>query len=241
MPSNTPLPRRPSFGDVGGVAFDLFGTLTDGSLERTRSGLYRQLAGMLHVSEEAFVAVMRQTFAARTIGEYGNSRQTLIRLCSLLGAEVDEDAIEAGVQFRLEIERRLTRPREDAVPVLRELCNRGLAVCVVSDCGPETREIWHDLPFSKFVDRPVLSCDVGERKPHLVLYQLAAARMGIALDKCLYVGDGGSRELTGARAAGMHPVRLAVQGEKWAGMRYDPDNDFFGASVASLSELLSGS
>lgn len=225
--------------NVRGVIFDLFGTLTDGRVEAERGALYGELARVLNVPREPFLRLMRETFHDRSVGAFGDVRQTLARLCAALGAEADEKTLDAAVALRLEIERRLATPREDCVSVLRALAERGLAICVISDCGPETPSIWPSLPFAGLVTQPVFSCDLRVRKPHPSLYELAASRIGLAPADCVYVGDGGSRELTGALAVGMRAVRLAVSGEDWgADIRYEPDDGFSGTFVPSLSALL---
>lgn len=224
---------------VRGVIFDLFGTLTDGRVEHERADLYVQLAQALNVPAAPFLRLMRQTFHDRSMGMFGDVRQTLARLCAILDADLDDETLDAAVNLRLAVERRLATPRGDSVEVLRMLNERGFATCVISDCGPETPAIWPSLPFAELVSYPVFSCDVGLRKPHPALYELAARRIGLAPGECMYVGDGGSRELSGARAVGMYAVRLAVSGEDWGDdIRFEPDDEFCGTSVQSLSALL---
>ena len=75
---------------------------------------------------------------------------------------------------------------------------------------------------------------VGFLKPHPETYRVACERLGIAPGECLYVGDGGDNELTGAAAAGLHAVlietvartdlaRLTLnhEGATWAGPRIE--------------------
>lgn len=225
--------------NVRGVIFDLFGTLTDGRVEAERAALYADLARVLNVPREPFLRLMRETFHDRSVGAFGDVRQTLARLAAMLGVEVDGKTLDAAVELRLAIEQRLATPRSDTLDVLRALSEQGLVICVISDCGPETPSIWPSLPFAGLVAEPVFSCDVRVRKPHPSLYELAASRIGLSPRDCLYVGDGGSRELTGALAVGMRAVRLAAAGENWgADIRFDPDDDFAGALVQSLSALL---
>ena len=224
---------------IRGVIFDLFGTLTDGRLEWERERLYLELAMILKVPGPSFARLMHETFHLRSTGAFGDVRQTLMRLCSLLGAQPDATDLDAAVELRLRIERRLAEPRADAVNTLQRLRERGLSISVISDCGPETAVVWPTLPFAHLVESPVFSCDVKQRKPHPSLYRLAATRIGVEPGQCLYVGDGGSRELTGARHAGMRAVRLAVPGEDWGSkLRFDPDSEWSGQDLSSLSELL---
>src|SRR6185437_12551140 len=102
-----------------------------------------------------------------------------------------------------------------ALAVLRQLRNYyALKTCVVSDCSPELPQIWKETPFAPMFDAAVFSCEVGVRKPNPKIYLEACGRLGVEPDECLFVGDGGSGELTGAAALGMNAVRLARYGEQ---------------------------
>jgi putative hydrolase of the HAD superfamily len=57
-------------------------------------------------------------------------------------------------------------------------------------------------------DTVLFSCEVKLKKPDRRIYELCAQRLGVEPDECLYVGNGGSDELAGARRAGMTPVLL---------------------------------
>jgi len=50
-------------------------------------------------------------------------------------------------------------------------------------------------------------------KPDPRIYHLALERLKVKPQDCLYVGDGSSHELTGARKVGMHPVQIHVPDE----------------------------
>jgi putative hydrolase of the HAD superfamily len=52
-------------------------------------------------------------------------------------------------------------------------------------------------------DVTVFSCDAGILKPDPRIYRLATDGLGLPPEQCLYVGDGGHRELRGAREAGL--------------------------------------
>ena len=198
------------------------------------------LAKLLRVDSTAFRALMRETFDARSVGGFGDAGTTLIRLCEMLGTSLDRDTLHAALELRLAIERRLATPRAESISVLRALRQRGISIGLISDCGPETPAIWATHPLAEMIARPVFSCDAGFRKPHVDLYRSAAMGLGLGPEDCIYVGDGGSRELTGARTAGMHAVRLSVPGEEWgAELRFDVEDDWSGSSVDCLSAILS--
>jgi putative hydrolase of the HAD superfamily len=129
----------------------------------------------------------------------------------------------------------MAQPRANAVEVLTALRAKGLRIGLLSDCSAELPELWADLPLADLVDEPVFSALVGERKPHRAMYTTVCERLGVEPTECLYVGDGGSNELTGATAFGMRAVLIADA--DWAtGHRFDSD-DWHGESVADLSEV----
>lgn len=53
----------------------------------------------------------------------------------------------------------------------------------------------------------LLSYEVHRKKPEEGIYREAAKRLGVSVEECLFVGDGGSEELEGAKAVGMGAVQ----------------------------------
>ena len=45
------------------------------------------------------------------------------------------------------------------------------------------------------------------KKPDRTVYEEAARRLGVEIKDCIFVGDGGSNELQGARNAGMNAIQ----------------------------------
>ena len=79
----------------------------------------------------------------------------------------------------------------------------------------------------------------GCKKPDPHIYQLACKRLGVTPDACLCVGDGGSRELTGATRVGMQPVLFELPPEE--GHETDrPDvREWRGPTITTLRDVLS--
>jgi putative hydrolase of the HAD superfamily len=74
-------------------------------------------------------------------------------------------------------------------------------------------------------------------KPDLRIYRTAAKRLRVAPESCLYIGDGGSNELTGARQAGMHPVLIRDPVENSREV-YFKREEWDGMTISSLQEIL---
>ncbi len=86
--------------------------------------------------------------------------------------------------------------------MLTELHQRGYKTAVVSNTSYLARPVVERLDIKSKLDEVILSCDVGLIKPEVEIYQLAASRLGLKTEECLFVGDGGDNELNGALAAG---------------------------------------
>jgi putative hydrolase of the HAD superfamily len=222
-------------GRISAVIFDLLITLTGFEAERRRPEMLVQLGDTLGADGLDFEKAMRTSFTERATGQLGDLRSTLIAVCGRLGINPTLDQLDAAVALRISHERDVLRPRDGVIDVLAGLRARGFSVGIITDCSTELPELWPSLPYSRQVDAVVFSCQAGYRKPHPSLYHDAAARLGVDPSRCLYVGDGGSSELTGASAVGMTAVLLKTpfSGE----FRYDPDEYWNGPSISHLGEI----
>jgi putative hydrolase of the HAD superfamily len=127
--------------------------------------------------------------------------------------------------------------RPEAPTVIGLLRDRGLRIGLVSDCTSELPDAWSRLPLAGLVDAPVFSCLERTRKPDPRLFHAVADRLPADPVACLYVGDGGGRELTGASGIGMRAVLLA--GPDWHDHRdHRTEADWAGPRISSLLELV---
>ncbi len=89
--------------------------------------------------------------------------------------------------------------------MLEELSAAGAPMHTLSNYPDWWRVIESSLELSRWVDWTFVSCRMGVRKPDTEIYTRAAAQLGVAPGRCLFVDD---REdnCAGARAAGMDAV-----------------------------------
>jgi putative hydrolase of the HAD superfamily len=106
---------------------------------------------------------------------------------------------------------------------------------LISDCTYELVAFWPDLSVSSLIDVATFSVEAGTKKPDPVLYTTTAARLDLRPKHCLYVGDGGSNELSGAADVGMTSLLLYDPVGRTA-LVYGRDT-WNGGSIGSLSEL----
>ena len=219
------------------VIFDVFGTLVDiFSLAEYRVFL-NDLCAVLGVSPEAFMSRWDETADERALGLVPVAEQ-LRALCRGLGVDVAPAQLERAVEMRVDFVRGVLVPRDDAASTLATLRERGLKVGVISDCSEEVVAAWPGTPLAPLVHEAVLSAAVGMKKPDPAIYELACERLGVAPEKCLFVGDGGSRELTGAAAVGMDAVLIRTPEDAGDDVFRRDAEEWDGARVAALQEVL---
>ncbi|HEX5404669.1 MAG TPA: HAD-IA family hydrolase [Pseudonocardiaceae bacterium] len=220
---------------VRAVVFDYFGTLTPTVLAMITDAERWTLGKALGVDAEALDTAWAESFVERSTGKTGDLRATLRLLATRLGGDPSEAGLTEATAIRSSAYRRSARPRPDAPAVLGQLRASGYRLAVVSDCSDELVGMWPELPVASAVDTAVFSSVVGVRKPDPLMYRTACEGLGVEPAECVYVGDGGSGELTGAAAMGMRAVLLAD--DDWAvGHRYDAD-DWHGESIHRLADV----
>jgi putative hydrolase of the HAD superfamily len=213
------------------VIFDLFGTLVDDpsyseSLGAEHRRMMSDVAASLSIPESVFWSWWSATQDERYTGVFPTMEAYLENLCRQSGVLPRPELIANAVRIRLEYFLGPLTPRVDTLDTLSRLRASGYKLGLISNCAIEDSIRWPSTPIAPLVDAAILSCEVGLRKPDLRIYQMVCDRLKVAPDRCLYVGDGGSKELTGAAESGMDVVLIrapydTVNGdrEEWQGTR----------------------
>ena len=76
------------------------------------------------------------------------------------------------------------------------------------------------------------------QKPDARIYQLVTDQLRIEPKDCIYVGDGGSHELSGASQVGMYPVLIRFSVEERNKPYRLNSEEWNGRAISSLTELL---
>ena len=216
------------------VVFDFFGTLTRSI---RRGPQHAAIAQTLGCDPEIIRGVLDRTFHSRARGTFGSAEATLRWVSEQAGGRPRPAQLQVAVPARVDALRADTELRADAVSALAAVKDRGLSTALVSDCTHELPEFLPSLPVAPLLDAQVYSVELGVCKPDPAIYQAACDRLGVTAEECVYIGDGGSRELSGASAVGMTAVRLAAP-DLADHLVFDADTAFDGPSVSSLTDLL---
>ena len=141
--------------------------------------------------------------------------------------------MERAAAVRLKYIRRSLIPRDGVLETLSRLRDAGIKTGLISNCNSDTSDLWSSTPFADRFDAVHLSCDVRIRKPEPGIYTLACVRLGVDPSDCLFIGDGGSGELTGASNVGMDAVLIRAPDDTENGDR----EDWQGTRISSVKEV----
>ncbi len=223
-------------GTPSAAIFDFYGTLTPGRTDAEQAAARLAQAEALGVDAAALDAEMTATVDERFTGAGGSIEGSLAWVCARIGAHPTTEQLASAARTRLAAERSFGRPRPAAVPMLTALRTAGLRTGVVSDCSAELPQYFPTLPVAPLVDAAVFSFVLGVKKPAAAIFEACCMALDVEPAQCLYVGDGGSNELVGAREVGMRAVHLAVPGEVH-GIVYGRHTSWDGEVVTSLTEV----
>ena len=189
---------------IQAVCFDLFDTLADAHRQPEPSE-----SEILGIPPEEWGAAMweEELCRDRGLGTVKTVREMIDRACENLPFPVPEEKRRAVETARCErLRMAVTQIDGQIVETVRRLKESGLKIGLISNADVCDRLYWNRSPVFPFFDDSIFSCDVGLLKPDPAIYLLSLSRLGVKPSDALFVGDGGSRELEGAKALGMGTV-----------------------------------
>jgi beta-phosphoglucomutase len=180
------------------VIFDVDGVLVDSYDAHMRSWLLMGREHGLTITEEQFASTFGQT-----------SREIIKRFW---GSDLSREYAEALDARKEAIYRDLIRERfpamDGSVELIDALADAGFRLAVGSSGPPENVELTLDcLGRASRFNAVVTGRDVTRGKPDPQVFQIAAERLGLPLERCIVVEDA-PVGITAARAAGMASVAL---------------------------------
>lgn len=221
------------------IIFDLFGTLVDNFSSEEFNRVLSEMAELLHAPQEEFMHMWQvDTWPQRAIGLLSTAEAAIEYVCHSLGISVGDTLVRSAAEKRLDFTRRTVVPRHDTIETLNQLKLMGYKIGLISDCTAEVPLLWHTTPLAALINAPIFSCSVGFKKPDPRIYRLASEQLGVAPERCLYVGDGGSYELTGAINAGMQALLIRVPYEDTYDIARLEAEDWQGAKITTVKDVL---
>ena len=220
------------------VLFDLFHTLTALELTWSSGPLTHQLLG---VSKEAWNEQLQEKSRSRLAGQIKDPIAIIRTMAHTIDPTISEVTIAAAVKNRVErFAGALINVPQETLSVLCILRSRGKKLGLIGNADVMEIAAWDRSPMAPLFDTVVFSCHVGWVKPEREIYEACMAELQVSPNQCVFVGDGGMRELEGARQLGIVTVMITgIIKEMWPDKIEERKThaDFI---IEKLSELVNG-
>jgi len=191
---------------VKAVIFDMFETLVTLFTEHTYFG--EDAASDAGVDPVLYRKVWHENEKDRTTGKM-TIEEGIGETLRKLGVYSDE-LLNTIVSKRLAaLQETFDQIPDESVQLLLELRRRGIKVGLITNTFSDERDLIRSSKLFPLFDATRISYEEGVLKPDPSMYQSIMLELGATPDECLYVGDGGSRELFAARDIGMKPLQAS--------------------------------
>ena len=196
---------------IRAVLFDLYYTLLYDTRTGTREKAIERAAAA-GIPEEAWLRGWRAAGDRAARGELATTRARVCAALALTGNDGRDDCLIDDLTGLL-LARQAPRLYPDTRRTLAEVRRRGYPIGLVSNLFANEAEWLHEFELDGAFDCLVLSCEVGVMKPDPAAYLMAADRLGVRPQECVFVDDI-PRFLEGAKAVGMTTVRISRFGSE---------------------------
>ncbi|MFE5323669.1 HAD family hydrolase [Paenibacillus sp. NPDC056579] len=190
---------------IKAVLFDLYETLisefANGTRKVPRLNDFQEQWGL---TKQEYDEEWRVRQVRRMKGTFPDFPSVLRDMWQSKGKTLDEAYLQSLYQARLEAKK---VPFDEISPniiyMLKQLKSRGVRIGLISNCTEEEVRAWDRSTLAPYFDDAVFSYTTGYAKPDKEIYQLSLRNLKVEPREAIFVGDGGSRELDGAAAAGL--------------------------------------
>jgi len=190
--------------DFKAIIFDLFHTLT--SLESTRAP-GRSTKDILGVSRKDWNNQLLLYSDERLRGRMSDPFEIISKNAHAINPDISEKVIREAANNRINrFKFSLEHIEPTTIDVLERLRNLGKLLGLISNADVGEIIGWDSSPLKEYFRSVIFSCRVGYIKPEKEIYEICLSELGVLPGEAIFVGDGGSTELRGAKELGMTTV-----------------------------------
>lgn len=189
---------------IRAVIFDMYETLA--TLMTGPQCFSRDMAALAGMDVTAFRAAWRQTEDDRMLGRliFEEAVRSSLTACGAWSQTAHEAILRQRHASREVCPQRL---HPQILPMLDALKKSGVKIGLITNCQSEEVSAIRRSVLWPYFDAPVMSFEAGMMKPDPEIFRMCARELGVPVQECLYVGDGGSHELEAAQGLGMRALQ----------------------------------
>ena len=221
--------------DIEVVFFDLFYTLIVPKYKL--SGNEYDVVGLSKEDWEQ-IAEDETLYNNRATGRVTDPKQIIIRMIEKAKLDLPANVIDELLNIREEqFKEAITHIDDTIIEVLKKIKTTGIKLCLISNADIIDVMYWKASPLCHLFDDVVFSYEVGCVKPDAEIYEIALNKMNTISEKCLFVGDGGSNELRGAKQLGI-TTAMTTQFIEREELKNSEDVDYVISKFSDLYHIL---
>lgn len=193
--------------DIDVIFFDLFFTLTTPKYNDVRNE--NDVLGTTKEEWERY-AEDDKLYLERATGREKNPQKIIESIVEKMDIKVSEnEKIEILKLREKRFQKSIIDVDDTVIDVLLDIKKKGKKLCLISNADIIDVMHWKESPLNDLFDDTIFSYKVGYLKPQTEIYEIALMKMNTIPQKCIFVGDGGSDELKGAKKLGMKTILTA--------------------------------
>lgn len=186
------------------IFFDLFFTLVI-----PKYNDFRNENDVLKRTREEWEAYAedKELYEKRATGKEKSPIKIIEDIIGKMGAEVNDGDKNEILRLREDrFKKCLSEVEINIINVLLNLKKSGQKICLISNADIIDVSHWRNSPLYNLFDETVFSYEIGYLKPQTEIYNIALTRMNAKPEECVFIGDGGSEELKGAKELGIKTI-----------------------------------
>jgi putative hydrolase of the HAD superfamily len=230
---------------VQSVVFDLFHTLVDPEGFRP-TGFHRaeKIADIFHLDRQRFREYWEATKHERCTNRSKKTLDYVLEYVSKANgiAPGKGDVIMAELILGRYQDLAIEKPRQQVKDAVLALRDSGIKLGLLTNADEREARKWPGSPLAMLFDASCFSFSIGYEKPEKEAYTAILQKLRAAAENSIYVGDGGSDELRGAKEAGFGLVVFMNGFVSKNGLRTQAELEQFertaDVTVSSLSDLI---
>jgi putative hydrolase of the HAD superfamily len=199
---------------VKAIVFDLFHTLT--GLESEWCDL-PWTSDVLGIDRGVWNLALATQSRWRLAGEEKDAYRIVSRLARQINPALTDETVRRAVEVRTaRFRHSLSKVPAANVETLKQLRTAGFRLGLISNADVMEVAAWTDSPLAGLFDVEVFSCTAGCVKPEPAIFAKCLDALKVTAGESMFVGDGSSDELVGAKSVGMKTVFVSgVIEELW--------------------------
>lgn len=205
-----------NFKNKKAYIFDLFHTLTGPESQWSTLPATSEFFG---VDRTVWSDMLQFGTYERLCGREKDPFRIIRDLVDRVKPEISDELVRQAVEIRKKrFGQALINIPVENIKTLKSLKESGLKLGLLSNADVMEIAMWDKSPIAGLFDSTVFSCFAGYAKPDREIYEISMKELGVTSQESVFIGDGGSNELKGAKEAGLTTIMITgVIQELWPG------------------------